>query len=411
MPVSHFESDIDNKVEAECQTECDIDSIYTLDGFKTYFDTGIAKLRAEMEESLKTLHTDTLLDHPLVKRQTAEITFLRAELGRRHQEFSEREASMQTVINILSGEQQIKSTRSSQNARQNRPTTTGGGSASTWTQPRRPAPQPTAKPPQSFVSSNRFDALPAEEDNSEQSPVDQSLNITFRRGNKRSKGQHKKKAAAANSPTNNGERNNGTQNRDEQSDPDREDTLPGNSSEPETYYQAGFRVRRKEVVVLGDSLLKNLKGHLMSRRKFRVTNVSISGMKLDELTNMARGLCVRKPQVLFLACGTNSLFPKDSNEAMSPADVVAKLREIRDTIQGEFPTTKVIISSLIVRNDRDGANDKISEVNSLLYESGMEFIDHPNITLEHLNGSKLHLNRSGDIQLSKNFVEFCITLW
>ena len=165
------------------------------------------------------------------------------------------------------------------------------------------------------------------------------------------------------------------------------------------------------MVVLGDSLLKNLKGHLMSRRKFRVTNVSISGMKLDELTNMARGLCVRKPQVLFLACGTNSLFPKDSNDAMSPADVVAKLREIRDTIQGEFPTTKVIISSLIVRNDRDGANDKISEVNSLLYESGMEFIDHPNITLEHLNGSKLHLNRSGDIQLSKNFVEFCITLW
>ena len=115
MPVSHFESDIDNKVEAECQTECDIDSIYTLDGFKTYFDTGIAKLRAEMEESLKTLHTDTLLDHPLVKRQTAEITFLRTELGRRHQEFSEREASMQTVINILSGEQQTKSTRSSQN--------------------------------------------------------------------------------------------------------------------------------------------------------------------------------------------------------------------------------------------------------------------------------------------------------
>ena len=170
-------------------------------------------------------------------------------------------------------------------------------------------------------------------------------------------------------------------------------------------------MRRKEVVILGDSLVKNLKGHLMCRRKFKVTNVSISGMKLDEVTDMARGLCVRKPQVLFIACGTNSLFPKNSSDAMSPTDVAAKLREVRDTIQREFPSTKVILSTLIVRDDVDGASEKISEVNSLIHQSGAEFIDHPNITLEHLNGSKVHLNRSGDIQLSKNFVDFCITLW
>ena len=237
------------------------------------------------------------------------------------------------------------------------------------------------------------------------------MNVTFRRGDKR-----KNKTTAANASANNTARSSDTQNGDEQSDSDRENTLPGTaqpskSSEPNTYLCAGLRMPRKEVVVLGDSLVKNLKGHLMSRRKFRVTNVPISGMKLDEVTDLARGLCCRKPQALFLACGTNSLLPKDSSDAMSPADVAAKLREIRDTIQGEFPTTRVIISTLIVRNDCDGAMEKISEVNTLIHQSGMEFIDHPNITVEHLNGSKLHLNRSGDIQLSKNFVDYCITLW
>ena len=415
MPVSHFDNEDGNTTNTECQTECDIDSLYTLDGFKNYFDTGIKKFKAEVDETIKNMHSD-ITDHPLVRRLNAEITFLRTELVRRHQEFCDREATMQTVINILGGEQQqqIKSTRNGQHAHKQHLKPTGGGS-SEWKKPRRPAPQPTAHPPQSFVSDNQFSALPTDDDNSESSPLDeQPQNVTFRRGDKRSN-QKKKKGAAANVPRDNAAQNSDQQSsRDEQSEPERDSTHPGTaqtSNEPDTYYQAGYRVRRKEVVILGDSLVKNLKGHLMSKRKFRVTNVPISGMKLEEVLDMARGLCCRKPQILFITCGTNSLFPKDGSTAMTPADIVAKLQEVRDTIQREFPETKVIVSTLIVRNDFDNAGEKIDEVNSLIYQSGMEFIDHPNITLEHLNGSKLHLNRSGDIQLSKNFVEFLITLW
>ena len=37
--------------------------------------------------------------------------------------------------------------------------------------------------------------------------------------------------------------------------------------------------------------------------------------------------------------------------------------------------------------------------------SGISTIDHPNITEQHLNGSKLHLNRTGTGALANN----CIT--
>ena len=95
---------------------------------------------------------------------------------------------------------------------------------------------------------------------------------------------------------------------------------------------------------------------------------------------------------------------------MTPAEVVAKLQEVANTIQSEFPFTKVIISSLITRNDIAGASEKVDEVNSLISQSSMVYIDHPNITTEHLNGSKLHLNHSGDLQLSRNFITYCNTL-
>ena len=102
----------------------------------------------------------------------------------------------------------------------------------------------------------------------------------------------------------------------------------------------------------------------MSQKNFRVTNVPISGMKMDEVTEMGRGLCARKPDVIFVTCGTNSMFPKKppgatvASAPMSPTEVCAKLRELVIAIEREFPRTKVIISKLTDRIDIPGASEK-----------------------------------------------------
>ena len=43
------------------------------------------------------------------------------------------------------------------------------------------------------------------------------------------------------------------------------------------------------------------------------------------------------------------------------------------------------------------------------HRSGISIIDHPNITERHLNGSKLHLNRTGTGALANNFMTHIIT--
>ena len=67
----------------------------------------------------------------------------------------------------------------------------------------------------------------------------------------------------------------------------------------------------------------------------------------------------------------------------------------------------VMISSITKRDDK--WNDKGSKVNHLLKSKasdlGLGFIDHSNISLNHLNGSGLHLNSIGTAALARNFLK------
>ena len=172
---------------------------------------------------------------------------------------------------------------------------------------------------------------------------------------------------------------------------------------------------RKDIIVMGDSMIKGLKGHLMSRRN-KVTCYSISKLNMDELVNVARGLCVRKPHVLLVTCGTNSLFPQcfspsgnggtPTSDALEPEDVCRRMREFVQTIETEFPGTKVVFSEIIMRTDVEGAAEKINKVNGLIAASNIAHVSHQNIMPEHLNGSNLHLNNKGDRLLATNIIGF-----
>ena len=68
----------------------------------------------------------------------------------------------------------------------------------------------------------------------------------------------------------------------------------------------------------------------------------------------------------------------------------------------------VSISSIVVRNDK--FKEKAAQVNGnlerLSAEPNIYFINHTNNILpQHLNKSKLHLNRKGSSILSSNFVK------
>lgn len=163
--------------------------------------------------------------------------------------------------------------------------------------------------------------------------------------------------------------------------------------------------------IVGDSVTRDLKGWMMSRH-YRVTCHSLSGCNNEEMVNLCRAVCGLKPDYLIIHVGTNSLFPyqdKSNAEQQPPtAEQVANgIKLLYQTVTNEFPGVKVFLSLLVVRGDygEEGLHS-INQVNRLVQSCNLPHISHDNITEEHLNSGKQHLNTAGSKILAKNYIDF-----
>ena len=171
----------------------------------------------------------------------------------------------------------------------------------------------------------------------------------------------------------------------------------------------------KEVLVLGDSITKDLNAYKMTkmaRHKAKITTHSLSGCNTDEMDLLSRTLCLRKPDILILHCGTNDLFPKSGRDtegthyvAKTETQVVENLKNIVSSLQHEHPNMKILVSKLTTREDhgKEGVS-KVNNTNTLISKSNLKTIDHSNITRKSLNGSKLHLSPDGTVEMARNIV-------
>ena len=107
------------------------------------------------------------------------------------------------------------------------------------------------------------------------------------------------------------------------------------------------------------------------------------------------------PDEVIIHVGTNDL------KSLAPRQVAERIVDLGNSISADSPSTKVTISSLIVRSDDSVLNDKVTQVNKILNSSSNQnewkYLSHCNITTEHLNNSGLHLNHDGTKTLSSNF--------
>ena len=107
------------------------------------------------------------------------------------------------------------------------------------------------------------------------------------------------------------------------------------------------------------------------------------------------------PDQIIVHVGTNDLASNKRPE------------QIAESIIGEATSLKsdtcdVLVSSITVRNDQHCK--KVAQVHiflkELCKEKNLYYINHDKkITVKHLNGSKLHLNKKGTSILSNTFVE------
>ena len=131
-----------------------------------------------------------------------------------------------------------------------------------------------------------------------------------------------------------------------------------------------------------------------------------SGSKFRCMKDHMKPSMREKPDHTILHVGTNDL------NSDRPSDLVAKsIVDLDITLKSN--SQNVSISNIIMRND--SFNEKAMEVDGYLkqlcIENNIFLIDHiKTIHSRNINRSKLHLNKSGSIILSNNFVKAISTI-
>ena len=180
-----------------------------------------------------------------------------------------------------------------------------------------------------------------------------------------------------------------------------------NSNHRTTSYKKSDKIPRKNklpvTVILGDSIVKDVKSWRLSDDKNKVKVKHFSGAKTKDMESYIIPTLEKNPETIIIHSGTNDLKSDSSLEKIA-RDI------INLTTSCKTQTNKVILSSIVPRYDN--LNEKVTRVNKCLKieceARNICFIDHRNISPKHnCNRSGLHLNYSGTKKLIENIL-FCI---
>ena len=157
------------------------------------------------------------------------------------------------------------------------------------------------------------------------------------------------------------------------------------------------RNKKPEVYIVGDSIIRNLKGNLMSKNK-TVKVRSFPGSTIDDMTDFIKPILRRAPESVITHIGTNDLKTKSED------DIIKSLKGLVEMI--ELCNVKCSISLLPIRKGHlRGKGRRVNElIKANFSDSNLGIISNDNIDDKHLNGSGLHLNQKGTLTLARNLI-------
>ena len=158
----------------------------------------------------------------------------------------------------------------------------------------------------------------------------------------------------------------------------------------------------KSVLLIGDSILKNINPKKLSKRK--VHKRTFPGKDAEEIKKEVHSInIVPDPAHVIIHAGTNNLLSETAECCVS------KINDLVECVKSKFQNSKVAISGITHREDVD-VSLKLLEVNKRLKQiadsKGYVFIDNSIIDNSSLNESKLHLNVKGSALLAARFIKF-----
>ena len=77
------------------------------------------------------------------------------------------------------------------------------------------------------------------------------------------------------------------------------------------------------------------------------------------------------------------------------------------------PNTKLVFSSILIKEDKKGFSKKVTDINSRLknycQRKHLDFIDNGNVLEQHLGNRKIHPNKRANSVLANNFIKYLRT--
>lgn len=156
----------------------------------------------------------------------------------------------------------------------------------------------------------------------------------------------------------------------------------------------------EEILLIGDSIIKNLQPTRMSRKKIK--KKVYSGSEIQEIKAKEANLPAVGVKIAIIHAGTNNLSDPDQ----TPTVIAGELDELALSIQ-DRENCNVIVSGIITRNDND-FDSKVKSTNhelrKLCKARNWVFTENSNIDDTCINRSGLHLNEKGDSLLATNLI-------
>ena len=157
--------------------------------------------------------------------------------------------------------------------------------------------------------------------------------------------------------------------------------------------------QKKNILIAGDSLLRDIKGWMMSRQ----SSVKVHSFRGEDTRDMhfhIQPLINKKPDKTILYISTNDL-----NSGLTPEEISEKVLNLTKRITDHG--TECAVSSIVIKGDELWEIGKTvnSKIQRELEGFNVDFISH-NIEIRHLNSSRIHLNRFGVPKLATNFINY-----
>ena len=163
--------------------------------------------------------------------------------------------------------------------------------------------------------------------------------------------------------------------------------------------------KRGEIIVCGDSILNNIVGNGLSNKNAKVSVKNFPGANSDDMLHHIQPIIKRKPDHIILHIGTNDI--------TSGCNTGENLEEIRKLIHDQSPSTQLIISEVLIREDGKDKKmmlEKVKRINMIIgkfcEKYNLHLILHENVTSKMLSSRKLHLNGTGISCFAQNLKNF-----